>query len=211
MKLNVICGDAAKHIIECDMIVTDPPFDLGGAALAKILEKQKCDHLLLITTMRQLIEFCKASNWEIAFDFVLDHVVPKKSMSVHQPNYIHSNCVYMTRNNAESLFNRKLRERSDTYDGKGYWPTILRAPRDRMQEFGYAKNTKALIDVIGCFEVHAIADLFAGSGTTAIAAFELGLDCTLIEREKVLCDNIIREFKFLDVNVSEENKVNNEI
>ena len=34
--------------------------------------------------------------------------------------------------------------------------------------------------------------------------------CILIEKDKTLCDNIIREFKFLDVNVS-ENKENNEI
>lgn len=201
MKLNVICDDAAKHRIECDMIVTDPPFDMCGAALAQIIDIQKCDHLLLITTMRQLIEFCKASEWEMAFDFVLDHVVPKKSKSTHQPNYIHSTCVYMTRNNAKSLFNRKLRERSDTYDGSGYWPTILRAPRDRMQEFGYAKNTQALVDIMGCFKVRTVADVFAGSGTTALAAFELDLNCILVEKDHTLCDKICREFKFLGVTI----------
>lgn len=201
MKLSVICDNAADCIVKCDMIVTDPPFDMCGSELGKILDRQSCDHLLLITTMKQLLEFSKSSSWQLSFDFVLDHVVPKKSKSVYQPNYIHSTCVYMTRNNVRSLFNRKRRERSDTYDGNGYWPTILRAPRDRMKECGYAKNTQALIDVIGCFDVKTICDLFAGSGTTAFAAFELGLDCILVEQDQNLCEKIRREFELLGVNI----------
>ncbi|HHC7130695.1 TPA: hypothetical protein ACN37W_004530 [Vibrio parahaemolyticus] len=199
MKLNVINADAALQTVKCDMIVTDPPFDMSGQRLANIISQQQSDHLLLITTMRQLIEFTKNSEWNLAFDFILDHVVPKKSKSVHQPNYIHSTCVYMTRNGAKSLFNRKRRERSDTYDGNGYWPTILKAPRNRMSELGYAKNTQALTDVIGSFDVKHIADIFAGSGTTAFAAFELDVDCTLIELDSSLCDSIKQQFKFMDV------------
>lgn len=201
MKLNIICDNAADCIVKCDMIVTDPPFDMCGSKLAKMLDQQHCDHLLLITTMKQLLELSRSSDWQLSFDFVLDHVVPKKSKSVHQPNYIHSTCVYMTRNKARSLFDRKKRERSDTYDGNGYWPTILRAPRNRMKDFGYAKNTNALIDVIGCFDVKVICDLFAGSGTTAFAAFELGLDCILVEQDQNLCEKIRREFELLGVNL----------
>ncbi len=201
MKLNIICDNAADCVVKCDMIVTDPPFDMCGSKLAEMLDQQHCDHLLLITTMKQLLELSRSSDWQLSFDFVLDHVVPKKSKSVHQPNYIHSTCVYMTRNKARSLFDRKKRERSDTYDGNGYWPTILRAPRNRMKDFGYAKNTNALIDVIGCFDVKVICDLFAGSGTTAFAAFELGLDCILVEQDQNLCEKIRREFELLGVNL----------
>ena len=74
MKLSVICDNAENHIIECDLVVTDPPFDMCGASLAQILDTQKCDHLLLITTMRQLMGLCKVSNWKVSFDFVLDPV-----------------------------------------------------------------------------------------------------------------------------------------
>lgn len=202
MNLLITNADARLAELTCDLIVTDPPFDMEGNVLAGILDSQLCDHLLLITTMRQLINLCKVSDWEIAFDFVLDHVVPKKSKSVHQPNYIHSTCVYMTRNGAKSLFNRKLRERSDTYDGNGYWPTILRAPRDRMKELGYAKNTQALTDIIGSFDVKRVGDLFAGSGTTALAAFELDIDCELVEINRELCESIANQFKFLNANVT---------
>lgn len=202
MRLKLINADASTQRITCDLLVTDPPFDMSGEKLARIIDQQECDHLLLITTMRQLLDFTKASNWDFAFDFVLDHVVPKKSKSVHQPNYIHSTCVYMTRNGAKSLFNRKRRERSDTYDGNGYWPTILRAPRDRMQDLGYAKNTQALIDVIGCFDVKTVGDIFAGSGTTAMAAFELGMDCTLVELDSELCESIEQQFRFMGVKIN---------
>lgn len=204
MKLCVINADAATKSIACDLLVTDPPFDMSGAELAKIINQQQCDHLLLITTMKQLLNFCSNQEWVLNFDFVLDHVVPKKSKNTRQPNYIHSTCVYMTRNNAKSLFNRKLRERSDTFDNNGYWPTILRAPRDRMQELGYAKNTQALIDVIGCFNAKVIGDVFAGSGTTALSAFELDRDCILIERDVALCDQIKRQFKFFGVSTLEK-------
>lgn len=200
MKINVINNKSQHEKIKCDLIVTDPPFDMSGNELGNIIEQQECDHLLLITTMKQLLDFSKLSNWKLSFDFVLDHVVPKKSKSIHQPNYTHATCAYMTRNNAKSLFNRKLRERSDTYDGNGYWPTILRAPRDRMNQYGYAKNIQALIDVIGCFDVKTIGDLFAGSGTTGFAAFELGIDCILVEKNDQLCKEIINQFKFLGVN-----------
>lgn len=208
MKLCVINADAANESIKCDLLVTDPPFDMSGIELANIISIQQCNHLLLITTMKQLLSFCANSEWELCFDFVLDHVVPKKSKSVHQPNYIHSTCVYMTRNNAKSLFDRKLRERSDTFDNNGYWPTIVRAPRDRMQQLGYAKNTQALIDVIGCFDAKLIGDIFAGSGTAAFAAFELDRDCILIEREQQLCDQIRQQFKFLGVQLLEIDGVN---
>lgn len=204
MKLCVINADAAGASIKCDLLVTDPPFDMSGKELSKIINQQQCNHLLLITTMRQLLSFCAFSDWELSFDFVLDHVVPKKSKSVHQPNYIHSTCVYMTRNNAKSLFDRKRRERSDTFDNNGYWPTIVRAPRDRMKQLGYAKNTQALIDVIGCFDAKLIGDIFAGSGTTALAAFELDIDCVLIERDLELCDQIKRQFKFFGVSTLEK-------
>jgi len=199
MKLCVINDDANNQSITCDLLVTDPPFDMLGNELAGIIDKQRCNHLLLITTMRQLLEFCSNSNWKLNFDIVLDHVVPKKSKSIKQPNYTHSICVYMTRNNAKSLFNRKKRQRSDTFDNKGYFPTIIRASRERMKQLGYAKNTQALIDIIGCFDVKLIGDIFAGSGTTALAAFELDYDCVLIEREQKLCDEIKQQFKFFGV------------
>jgi DNA modification methylase len=68
-----------------------------------------------------------------------------------------------------------------------------------MKQLGYAKNTQALIDIIGCFDVKLIGDIFAGSGTTALAAFELDYDCVLVEREQKLCEQIQKQFKFFGI------------
>ncbi|PQQ33669.1 hypothetical protein C6H68_25445 [Photorhabdus luminescens] len=81
----------------------------------------------------------------------------------------------MYRTGEKSLFNRKLRQRSDVFEANGYWPTIFHAPRERMQEHGMAKNIDTITDLLGSFGISSVADLFAGSGTTAMAAFELDL------------------------------------
>jgi DNA modification methylase len=181
-KIQLIHGDSRHLDIAADLIMTDPPYDMPGADLASILGRIQSDHLVLVTSMRQLFEFTVADpGWRLSFDFVLDAVVPKKSMNARSPHYTHQTGVYMTRNGARSLFNRKLRQRSYTFDGKGFWPSVLRAPRDRQDEHGMAKNLTAWTDILGSFEIGSVVDPFAGSGTTAFSAIELGIDCVAVE------------------------------
>lgn len=201
-QLTIVNADSREVSYEADLIFTDPMFDLDGKDLAEIVSKQKSNHLVMITTMKQLLAFDKASDFELAFDFVIDAVVPKKSKADHQPNYTHQTGVYFKRPGAKSIFNRKLRQRSDTFDNNGYWPSVLRAPRERMQEHGMSKNLTAMTDLLGSFKAKTVLDLFAGSGTTALASFELDLDCIVVEKDKALCDSLAKTFKFLG------NKVN---
>lgn len=195
VKLNH--GNAADYPVSCDLIVTDPPFDMSGDDLSNILNIIDCNHLVLITTMKQLIELTKCSDWELSFDFVLDAVIPKKSKNIHQPNYTHSTGAYMTRNSAKSLFNRKLRQRSDTFDNNGYWPTVIRAPRERIQDHGMAKSQQALKDIIGSFNVSYVYDPFAGSGTTGFACLELGIKCEMTEIDDLHFEKLNTEFGFM--------------
>lgn len=196
-KIRIIEGSALDVQLTADLILTDPPFDMPGTVLAQALDNVQCDHLVLITTLRQLVQLVSCSDWQIGFDFVLDAVIPKKSKSIHQPNYTHSTGVYLTRNGAKSAFNRKRRQRSDTFDNNGYWPTILRAPRERLAEHGMAKNLQAITDILGSFEAKTVVDLFAGSGTTAHAAFELELDSIMVELDPARCAALAAEFRFL--------------
>lgn len=205
VKIDIVNADAAQAARPVELLFTDPPYELGGHELARLLKGFKAPHLVMITTMRQLIEFTRCAEYEIAFDFVLDAVVPKKSMSVHQPNYVHQTGVYLKRPGAPSAFDRKRHQRSDTFDGKGYWPTILRASRGRMHEHGMAKNEQAMADLLGAFDCEHIADPFAGTGTTGMAAFEIGKGhCTLIERDEALCRDIYGAFRFLGSAVTTE-------
>lgn len=196
-KITLHHADAIKINTMADLIMTDPPFDMPAAQLAGILDGIQAEHLVLITTMRQLLGLVKCSDWELAFDFVLDAVTPKKSMSLQQPNYTHATGVYMTRPGAKSIFNRKRRQRSDTFDNKGYWPTVLRAPRERLADHGMAKNQTAITDILGCFDVSHVCDPFAGSGTVGLAAYELEIDCTLIEKDQQHYALLEQTFRFL--------------
>lgn len=197
-KIQLIHADSRTLDLAADLIMTDPPYDMRGAELAAILGRIRSDHLVLVTSMRQLMEFTSAApEWRMSFDFVLDAVVPKKSMNARQPHYTHQTGVYMTRNGAKSLFDRKSRQRSDTFDGKGFWPSVLRAPRDRQDEHGMAKNLTAWTDILGSFEAASVVDPFAGSGTTAFASIELGIDCTAVEIDEETFVAAKKKLKFL--------------
>lgn len=196
-KITINNGSAHDFNVDCGLIFTDPPFEMNGQILKEVFDNVTCDHLFLIATMKQFIELIQCSEWSLNFDVVLDAVVPKKSKSIHQPNYTHSNGFYLTRNNAKSIFNRKLRQRSDTFDNNGYWPSIIRAPRERLREHGMAKNEQAMVDIIGSFEACSIYDCFAGSGTTGFACIELDRSCTLTELDPVLVEKMKQEFRFL--------------
>jgi len=181
--ITLIHGDAADHGRECDLLLTDPPYDMSGARLANILDHYRCDHLVMLTTMSQLLDFLPRTDWRLQFDFVIDGVVPKKSRNYRQPHYLHQTGVYLTRNGAASRFDRRRRQRSDVFEGNGYWPTVFHAPRDTSADSGYAKNPEAICDLLGSFEASSVCDPFAGSGTTGLAAFELHVPCTLVERD----------------------------
>lgn len=198
-EIQLICGNALDNPLDSDLIMTDPPFDMAGQDLAQIIDQCSARHLVLITTMRQLLGFLQYSKWELSFDFVLDAVAPKKSRAIHQPNYTHHTGVYLHRAGEKSLFNRKKRQRSDVFEANGYWPTIFHAPRERAQEHGMAKNVNAITDLLGSFEIDTVADPFAGSGTIGLAAFELDINCKMIELDRKNCDHIKNTFKFFNV------------
>lgn len=197
-KITVIHGDAAGQLLTADMIMTDPPYDMAGAKLARIMGNYQADHLVLITTMRQLLEFVQAApDWRLSFDAVMDGVAPKKSRNYSTPNYVHQTVVYMTRNGARSVFDRRRRQRSDVFAASNYWPTILYAPRDGMQQHGMAKNLGAITDILAGFNVQSVVDPFGGSGTTALAAAELELDCIVVEIDQAAARQIVKQLRYV--------------
>lgn len=193
-KITLINDDASNYSIKADMIVTDPPFELSGQQIHEIISKYNAPNLLLICSLRQLIEFASLTDYKLGFDFVLDLVAPKQSKSQRQPNYIHAHAVYFYK--SKSTFNRQHGERSDTFT-KGYCPTIIRANRERNGEHGMAKNEQAIQDMLSFFEINSVIDMFAGSGTTGLACYELDLDCTLIEKDIEHFEQMQQTFKFL--------------
>ena len=197
-EITLIHDDARNITAKADLIFTDPPYDMSGCELAEIIDAFDCQHLVMLTTMKQLLEFTKYSSYALNFDFVINAVVPKQAKSIHAPNYTHQTGVYMTKGKVKTKFNRKLRQRSDNADANGYWPTIIRAPRDRMQEHGLAKNLAAMTDILGSFEnADSVLDPFAGSGTTGFAAAELDINAVLIEKDTSAFDDLKTTFNAL--------------
>ncbi|MDG4583409.1 MAG: hypothetical protein P9E67_04880 [Candidatus Competibacter sp.] len=197
-QTTLIFGDAGDFKRSAGLIFTDPPYDMPGARLAQILGNYDAPHLVLITTMRQLLDFMPRTDWRLAFDFVIDGVMPKQSKSLRQPNYIHQTGVYLTRPGAKSVFDRKRRQRSDVFEGNGYWPTIFHAPRNQVQQHGHAKNHDAMTDLLGSFDVASVIDPFAGSGSTAFAAFELEIPCTAIEKDPATFAELKKSLRFMN-------------
>lgn len=199
-EIKIINDDAANHRVKADIIMTDPPFDMPAKTLKSIIDNYESDHLILITTMHQLIDFMKITDWKLSFDFVIDGVVPKKSLNIRQPNYVHATGAYLTKGK-KSLFNRKHRQRSDVYENNGFWPTIFHAPRNTKNAHGHAKNMDAFTDILGSFEVNSVVDMFAGGGTTGIAAYMSDIDCTLIEKDENNCKKMREILRFVGARI----------
>ena len=166
--------------------------------LAEILQRYDAPHLVLIATMRQILAFAPLSPWAFSFDFVLDGVMPKQSKSRQQPNYTHQTGAYFKKPEAKSAFDRYSRQRSDTFSAEpGYWPTIFHAPRQNVKAHGLAKNQAVITDILGSFTVRSVIDPFAGSGTTGMAAYDLGLDCLMIEKDSAHVATIKKLLRFV--------------
>ena len=183
----MIVGDAEQIKTNGDLVFTDPPYDMPADRLARIINRHAVEHIVMLTTMRQLIEFLRITDWDLRFDFVIDNITSKPQRSHHAPHYMHSTGVYLTRHGVSSRFDRRRRMRSDTYK-PGHWPSILRAPRQHTNVTGMAKNVAAVTDILGAFDTRHVVDPFAGSGTTGLAAAELGINCTLIELDRKIAE-----------------------
>ena len=118
--------------------------------------------------------------------------------SIRQPNYRHTTGVYLTRGNAKSAFDRKSRQREDVASSSGYWPTMIRAPSGGGAGGAYEKDEAAIVDILGSFpSVSSVLDPFAGTGTVAMAAFELGISATMIEQDPEQFSAMRNRLKFV--------------
>ena len=61
-KITILNDDAVNHRLTADMIVTDPPFEMSGKQINDIISQYNSNHLLLICSLRQLIEFAQATS-----------------------------------------------------------------------------------------------------------------------------------------------------
>ena len=196
-KITILNDDAVNHRLTADMIVTDPPFEMSGEKLYSIVEQYDSNHIVLICSMKQLLDFYKvAKGYKLSWQLVMELCTPNRPIHYHLPAYTHCLVVYFIKNGEKSKFSRKNCQRHDVFE-KSYFPSLIKAPRERREEHGHAKNQQALQDILACFEVESVIDMFAGSGTTGLACLELDLDCTLIEKDTEHFNQMKQTFEFL--------------
>lgn len=199
--IRIYHGDANKvNVPSVDMIFTDPPFEMGGKQLKSVLDKFEYNHLLLICSMHQALEFYKVTDLEFAFDLVISHISPKKSRNYAMPHFVHSNILYFKKSDVQSAFDRRREQRKDVYSDENnyYFPSIFHAPKTELT-YKYQKNQNMINDLIGSFNVKSILDPFAGSGTTAFACAEHNIDAYCIEKDKEAFDVMKNNLRMLSI------------
>ena len=196
--IRIINDDAKSHGAKFDMIFTDPPFEMNGRDLLAILDCYEYDHLLLICSAHQMLDLYKHSDLDFAWQMVLDFKTPTKNRSFAQPHITHANIAYFRKKGIKSAFDRRKVVRQDYYsdDANHYYPSVFHAPKTGMQ-YKYQKNQAMIDDLLGAFDVKTVCDMFAGSGTTGLAAYEHGIDCTLIEQDVDAFKILKRNFMML--------------
>lgn len=200
MGIKIIHGDS-ETVEPCvvDMIFTDPPFEMRGADVSRIIERHSANHLVLITVMHQLLDFnvAHAGAWKFHFDFVLDMPSPRVPRNFRQPHYTHAIGAYFTRTGVKSAFSRKNRVRSDVPDANNFWPTIFRSRRSHAGA-SYAKDDSVITDILGSFEgINKVLDPFAGGGSTGIAADALDISAILIEKDEQQFTEMKKRMRFV--------------
>lgn len=202
--ITLINGSAKNQSGQFDMIFTDPPFEMSGTELHDALSNFQFEHLVLIASMHQILDFAKATDLEFSFDMVVSFVKPKKSRNYAQPNYLHNNIIYFKKQGVASAFDRRMVARHDHYsDTKtNYYPSIFHAPK-RDIDYKYQKNQNMINDLIGAFDVQSVCDPFAGSGTTGLACVEHNKTITLIEKDTEVFNLMKETFKLLGVTICE--------
>ncbi|HDR1345881.1 TPA: RsmD family RNA methyltransferase [Pasteurella multocida] len=185
--IKLIHSDSLKTDVPAvDMMFTDPPFEMSGKDLLKVLNNFDYKHLVLICSMHQALDLYKLSDLDFAFQLVISHMTPTKNRSYQQPHIVHSNAMYFRKSGVKSVFDRRRVQRYDTYSDEktAYFPSIFHAPKTDLV-YKYQKNQNMINDLIGSFDVESVLDPFAGSGTTLLACLEHKIKhAFMIEKDK---------------------------
>ena len=209
---RLLCGDSTikkdvKRLLnkeECNFVFTDPPYELSSKIVLQCIDNFSPDHILLISTFRQLADIYRADKYRFRFDFVLNAHLPKSFMNSKQPYYTHQNGAYFTNGDIETIFDCK--HAKGTRSKNAYWHTIIDSPRDTKTGHGHSKNIQGIIDTLSGFEFDSIIDCFSGSGSSLIACEKIDKRSFSIELEKNNCQIIIQ--RWCDYTEKTEIKIN---
>ena len=203
---RVLCGDSTSESFDGDVYITDPPYELSPA---DVLSAASCaSHLVLMTSIKQAFGIWTLTQLDFCFDLVWNQHVPSSMLNKKVPYYTHKNILYF--NQGESIFD--CDNARGQFSEKGYYPSIIDAPKNTQESHGLTKNSNAFRQMLSGFDFKSCIDPFLGSGTTLIACEQLNRTCYGIEIEPKYCQVIIDRYKKYceDNNKSFECKINGE-
>lgn len=192
------CREIVSGLGQFDLLLTDPPYGIGESSSRVASRQRRANgNSNALADQRDYGKF----NWdsEPVSKEVLDMV-----RGVCRKQIIWGGNYFELPPCKGPLIWDKENGATDFADGELAWNNLgcaLRIKRhmwNGMLRKGGEKRThptqKPLDLMVWCIglagDVHTILDPFAGSGTTGRAAKDLGLKCTLIEREERYCEQI---------------------
>ena len=225
LKIDVVYGDKIEignHVLCCgdatdsdavskligdesiDLVFTDPMYNDSTAPIISIFEILKTKHFLLMATFKQCISFIIDTNYNFRFDLVYNQKVPSSTMNKKVPYYLHKNIIYITKDDT-TIFN--CDNAKGFFSDAGYYPSVIESSKNTHDEHGLTKNADGIKKILSGFKFKTVLDLFAGSGSTMIAAHLLNRKSFAMEIEPKYCQIIINRFKKLQPDI--EIKINN--
>lgn len=207
---KLMCGDATKNedvqkiMLEenADMVFTDPPYDIDDAIIYS--------HILFISKDTNILIF--VSDKQIPLVFSSDIGEFKRlyplQLNIASPT---NNDVYI---NHIALLRFKIGNPIGFNNLHNGGRSIVKTKyRKNLGEESLHKHQKS-VETIGLFlkywsdEGNLICDFFGGSGTTMVAAQQLGRRCFMMELEPKNCQVIVDRMKALDETIKIK-KLNN--
>ena len=190
-KHKIICSTGLEET--ADFIFTDPPYEIDLKEWCKAVVPKD---LLLMCTFKQAIDVINNSPLDFRFDLVWNQHTPSSMLNKKVPYYLHKTIIYLNQNDL-SVFN--CDNAKGYFSEKGYYPSIIDAPKNTQEKHGLTKNSKAMTQMLSGFSFDKCLDPFIGSGTTLIACENLNRICigyeinpkyvqVIIERSKAHCE-----------------------
>jgi len=214
-KHRLVCGDSTDITVhdklgsnDADFVFTDPMYQDSCEPIISILNAIDVNYFLIMATFKQCVDFINKSGMRFRFDLVLNQLTPSSSMNKKVPYYLHKNLIYLTKTD-DTIFNCDNAKGVFSETGAGYYPSVIEGAKNTSEEHGLAKNSTAIYKVISGFKFKIVLDMFIGSGTTMVAAHQLGRICYGIELSPRYCQVIVNRMKKLDETL--EVKVNGQV
>lgn len=186
-----------------DFVFSDPMYDHDVRDIVAIFESIKTNHFLIMCTFKQAVNICNSFSGKFRFDLVFDQKIPSSMLNKSVPYYLHKNVIYITKTD-ETIFS--CDNAKGFFSDKGYYPSIIDAPKQTSDGHGLGKNVSALRNMLSGFDFKIVFDQFIGGGATMVAAHLLKRKCYGIEINPTYCqitiDRMIKNFPQLKVKIN---------